>query len=93
MDAITMELISNLMRENLELRNEISDLKSKIVPEKQVKSKKIKENKKKYGKLSDEDLAAKRRENGLRLAEWRKLKKENSENSEKSEVSEEDSLV
>ena len=75
-----MELITALMAENLSLRKEIAALKESV-PAKPVKIKKIKETdlekpKKKYGKLDDETLAAKRRENGLKLAAWRKAEKE-----------------
>jgi cobalamin-dependent methionine synthase I len=86
MDASkTIELLSTLMLENMTLRNKIEEtrkendeLKAKYITK---KSKKVKEvdpskPKKKYGKLDDETLATKRRENGLRLAAWRKSKKE-----------------
>ena len=78
----TIELLSTLMLENMSLRKEIETLKSKKV--KEVDPNK---SKKKYGKLDEETLAIKRRDNGLRLAAWRKSKKE----SETSEASKKES--
>jgi hypothetical protein len=87
MDSATLALVTRLFEENAALRKENDELKSKIAP---VKAKKVKEvdpnkPKKKYGKLDEETLAAVRRENGLKLAAWRKAKKE-SETEEPSET-------
>ena len=73
MDASTLSLITRLFEENAALRKENDELKA-------MKPKKVKEvdpnkPKKKYGKLDEETLAFVRRENGLKLAEWRKEQK------------------
>ena len=76
--AKTMELLSTLMIENMSLLKEIEELKSKVVPGKVKKVKEVDPNKpkKKYGKLDEEALKKSRHENGMRLAAWRKAKKE-----------------
>ena len=91
MDASTLALITRLFEENVALRKENDELKAKIAP---VKAKKVKEidpskPKKKYGKLDEESLAAVRRENGLKLAAWRKAQKETPEALETPESEEE----
>ncbi len=78
MDAQTLALLSKLFEENAALRKENEELKAKIAVTKPKKVKEVDPSKpkKSYGKLDPETLAAVRRENGLRLAEWRKAQKE-----------------
>ena len=75
MDASTLSLITRLFEENAALRKENDELKAKIAPGKPKKVADPNKPKKKYGKLDEETLALVRRENGLKLAEWRKEQK------------------
>ncbi len=68
--------MSNMMLENMALRKEVCELKAKVVPGKVKKVVDPNKPKKKYGKLDEEALKKSRHENGMRLAAWRKAKKE-----------------
>jgi regulator of replication initiation timing len=77
MDSATLAMFTRLFEENAALRKENDELKAKYVTVKVKKVKEVDPNKpkKKYGKLDEETLAAVRRENGLRVAAWKKSQK------------------